>query len=236
MSAGLIAVTALVVAIAAFVQGSTGLGFALIVAPVLGIFEPVLLPVLLLVLMIPLNLFVAWRERKFVDRGGAGWITVGRFAGTLGGLWVLAAVPMTKLSVLIGISTVVAALVALIAPSFRPGRVAFVAAGVFTGVTETSTGIGGPSLALVYQHRPAPVLRSTVALCFVVGEIFSLGLLAADGQVHASQFQAALLLIPALALGAFTSRWVHHRVDGPMMRGFVLTFAIVSGTVLLLRG
>lgn len=236
MSIGLIAVSALVVAIAAFVQGTTGLGFALIVAPVVGLFEPSLLPALLLVLMIPLNLYVAWREREAVDRIGASWITVGRFAGTLGGLWVLAAVPMSRLSLLIGVSTVVAALAALVAPSFRPGRLAFVTAGVFTGVTETSTGIGGPPLALVYQHQSAPVLRSTVALCFVVGEALSLALLAANGQVRASQLHAALLLVPALVLGALTSRWVHHRVDGPATRVVVLTFALVSGVVLLLRG
>jgi uncharacterized membrane protein YfcA len=214
MSIGLLAVTALAVVAAAFVQGTTGLGFALIVAPVVGIFEPSLLPVLLLVLMIPLNVYVAWRERASVDRRGAGWITAGRIAG----------------------STIVAALAALIAPSFRPGRLAFVTAGVFTGVTETSTGVGGPPLALVYQHRPAPVLRSTVALCFVVGEVLSLALLAANGQVRASQLHTALLLVPALVVGAVTSRWVHHRVDGPAMRIVVLTFALVSGVVLLLRG
>jgi uncharacterized protein len=236
MSAGLTVVTALVVALAALVQGSTGLGFALIVGPVVGIFEPVLLPVLLLVLMIPLNLYVAWREREHVDGRGASWITVGRVAGALGGLWVLTAVPVSRLSLLIGISTVVAALAALVAPTFRPGRLAFVAAGLFTGVTETSTGIGGPPLALVYQHRPAPVLRSTVALCFVVGEALSLALLAANGQVHARQLHTALLLVPALGLGALASRWVHHRVDGPAMRVIVLTFALVSGGVLVLRG
>lgn len=236
MSTGLLVVTALVVVVAAFVQGSTGLGFALIVAPVVGIFEPALLPVLLLVLMIPLNVYVAWRERRSVDRGGAGWITAGRLVGTLGGLWVLAVVPVSKLSLLIGISTVVAAVAALIAPSFSPGRLAFVSAGVVTGVTETSTGIGGPPLALVYQHRPAPVLRSTVALCFVVGELLSLALLAANGKVHASALHDALLLTPALVVGGLTSRWVHHRIDGPLMRGFVLAFAIVSGVVLLFRG
>jgi uncharacterized protein len=236
LSNGLLAVTALVVVAAAFVQGTTGLGFALIVAPVVGIFEPSLLPVLLLVLMIPLNVYVAWRERGSVERRGVGWITAGRVVGTVGGLWVLAAVPMSRLSLLIGVSTIVAALAALVAPSFRPGRLAFVTAGVFTGVTETSTGVGGPPLALVYQHRPAPVLRSTVALCFVVGEVLSLALLAANGQVRATQLQTALLLVPALAIGAVTSRWVHHRVDGPAMRIVVLTFALVSGAVLLLRG
>jgi uncharacterized membrane protein YfcA len=235
MSLGLLAVTALVVLVAAFVQGTTGLGFALIVAPVVGIFEPTLLPVLLLVLMIPLNTYVAWRERESLDRRGVGWITVGRIAGTVGGLWVLVAVPMNRLSLLIGISTVAAALAALIAPSFRPGRLAFVTAGVVTGVTETSTGVGGPPLALVYQHQPAPVLRSTVSLCFVIGEVLSLGLLAANGQVRAAQLHAALLLLPALALGGLTSRWVHHRVDGPAMRIVVLIFALVSGVVLVLR-
>lgn len=234
MSLQILAAVALVVAVAAFVQGTTGLGFALITAPVIGIVDPGLLPVVLLALMIPLNVYVAWRERGRVDRGGVGWITVGRLAGTLGGLWVLIAVPPDRLALLIGASTVVAALVALAAPAFRPGRGAFLVAGAVTGVTETSTGIGGPPLALVYQHEPAPVLRSTVAVCFVVGEVISLGLLGATGKADAEQFRAALVLLPALALGALLSRWVHHRLDGRLMRLSVLIFAVASGVVVMI--
>jgi hypothetical protein len=125
---------------------------------------------------------VAWRERHALDTRGARWITAGRTAGTVGGLWVLVAVPAGSLSPLIGASTILAALATLAAPSFLPGQRAFLAAGAVTGVTETATGIGGPSLALVYRHRPAPVLRSTVAVCFVVGELISLALLAATGR------------------------------------------------------
>src|SRR6185437_16170058 len=73
---------------AAFVQGTTGVGFALIVAPVVGLLSPDLLPLCLLVLMLPLNLYVAWRERGAIDRSGAQWITGGRFLGTFVGLWV----------------------------------------------------------------------------------------------------------------------------------------------------
>jgi uncharacterized membrane protein YfcA len=229
-------ITALVVLTAAFVQGSTGLGFALIVAPVVGLIDPLLLPVLLLVLMIPLNSYVAWRERHALDGGGAGWISAGRTAGTAGGLWVLVAVPASSLNLLIGASTALAALATLLAPSFLPGRRALLAAGAVTGVTETATGIGGPPLALVYQHRPAPVLRSTVAVCFLVGEIISLALLAATGKVDARQLEVALLLVPALVAGALLSRSVHHRVDGPLMRSLVLGFALISGAVLILQG
>ena len=78
------------VLIAALVQGATGLGFALISGPVVGIVSPRLLPVFLLVQMIPLNGYVAWRERHALDGAGTTWISVGRFVGTFGGLGVLA--------------------------------------------------------------------------------------------------------------------------------------------------
>ena len=50
------------VMVAGFVQGTTGVGFALIVAPILALLAPELVPVSLLMLMIPLNAYVAWRE------------------------------------------------------------------------------------------------------------------------------------------------------------------------------
>jgi uncharacterized membrane protein YfcA len=151
-------------------------------------------------------------------------------------LWVLVAVPASSLNLLIGASTALAALATLLAPSFLPGRRALLAAGAVTGVTETATGIGGPPLALVYQHRSAPVLRSTVAVCFLVGEVLSLALLAVTGKVDARQLEVALLLVPALVAGALLSRSVHHRVDGPLMRSLVLAFALVSGAVLIVQG
>lgn len=226
--------TALVVAAASFVQGASGVGFALIVAPVIGMVQPSLLPVFLLVLMIPLNLYIAGRERGNLDRSGAGWISAGRLAGTFVGLWVLVAIPPSGLNILIGGSTVLAAVLTLIAPSFTPGRAAFLTAGAITGVTETATGVGGPPLALVYQHQPAPVLRSTVAVCFVVGEVISLVVLLTTGKIHTDQLVMAVMLLPALAAGAILSRYVHHRLNGRAMRLLVQLFAIVSGVVLLL--
>lgn len=235
MNAEPLILVALAVTVAAFVQGTAGFGFALIVAPVVGLLEPRLLPVLLLVLMIPLNIYIAWRERHALDTVGAGWITIGRAVGTAGGLWVLVAVSEGGLSLLIGGFTVLAALASLLAPSFTPGRPALLTAGAVTGVTETATGIGGPPLALVYQHRPAPVLRSTVAICFLVGELLSLAVLGASGRITIEQVQLALLVLPALTLGAFLSRLVHHRVDGPVMRTLVLGFALVSGAIVLIQ-
>ena len=235
MGAADFAVIAAGVAVAAFVQGAIGVGFALILAPILGLFAPELLPACLLMVMVPLNAYVVWRERAAVDRSGAAWITAGRLLGTLGGLWILLAVSARTLTTLVGGVTIVAALATLLAPPFRPGPRAFVGAGLVTGITETATGIGGPPLALVYQHHAAAALRATVALCFLVGQIVSLGALAFAGRATGAQLGTALLLVPPLAVGAVLSRHAHRRLDGRVFRGFVLAFAIVSGVVLLIR-
>ncbi|MFB7784692.1 TSUP family transporter [Streptomyces vinaceus] len=234
MSAGTLTVLALTVALAAFVQGSSGLGFALIVAPVAGILDPGLLPVFVLASMIPLNLYVAWRERAALDLRGAGWITAARLAATPGGLALLWLIPDRSIGLFVGIATVLAAVVSLAAPAFTPGRAAYVAAGAVTGLTETATGVGGPPLALVYQHRPPAELRATVAVCFLVGEVASLVLLFATGQGHVQDLGRAVLLLPAIAAGAWLSRSVHHRLDARRTRLFVLLFALVSGVVLML--
>lgn len=234
MNGEVLVLLAAVVAVAAFVQGTSGLGFALIVAPVAGLVNPGLLPVFLLASMIPLNLYVAWRERSSVDLRGAGWITGARLAATPVGLLLLAVIPERDLGLYVGGATVLAALASLMAPTFAPGRRAYVGAGLVTGVTETATGVGGPPLALVYQHRPPPELRATIASCFLVGEIASLALLFATGRGHPGQLGPVLWVLPALAAGAALSRLVHRRLDARRLRLTVLVFALVSGLVLIL--
>ncbi|MCX5323425.1 sulfite exporter TauE/SafE family protein [Streptomyces sp. NPDC055059] len=235
MSTQILAILAVTVAIAAFVQGSSGLGFALIVAPVAGILDPALVPVFVLASMIPLNLYVAWRERSSLDLRGAGWITGARLAATPAGLAVLWLIPERSLGLFVGGATVLAAVASLTVPAFTPGRAAYVGAGAVTGLTETATGVGGPPLALVYQHRPPAELRSTVAACFLIGEVASLALLFATGKAEVAELGEAVALLPAIAAGAWLSRLVHHRLDARRMRLFVLVFALVSGLVLMLR-
>ncbi|RII11206.1 Sulfite exporter TauE/SafE [Streptomyces sp. YIM 130001] len=230
----MLAVLAVTVAVAAFVQGGSGFGYALIVAPVAGLIDPGLLPGFLLASMIPLNAYVAWRERSSLDLRGAGWISAARIVATPGGLALLWVIPESGLALFVGIATVLAAVVSLLAPAFAPGRGAYLGAGVVTGLTETATGVGGPPLALVYQHSPPAVLRSTVALCFLVGEIASLALLFATGQGDVSDLGRAAAALPLIAAGAWLSRLVHHRLDARRMRLFVLGFALVSGVVLML--
>ncbi|WP_394065570.1 sulfite exporter TauE/SafE family protein [Alcaligenes sp. WGS1538] len=235
MTAGLFAAFAAVLA-GAFIQGASGMGFALIVVPVLALVHPQAIPGALLFLMLPLNAYVAWRERSAVDRRGTAWITAGRFVGTFAGLGILLVLSTYWLNQFVGISTLLAVLASVLAPSFTPGRNAFIATGLVTGITETATGIGGPPLALVYQHAPVATLRSTVALCFLVGEVISVVVLGLSGSLAWSHLSYALLCVPALLLGMALSHLVHHRLDQRRLRLGVLLFATVSGIAVMAAG
>ena len=235
MSGEQLMLASLAVLAASFVQGASGMGFALMVAPVLTLLAPDLLPVCVLILMLPLNAYVAWRERHALNKRGAAWISAGRLVGTFGGLAVLALLSAQALAIFVGASTIAAAVVTWFIPAFAPGVVAFVVAGLITGVTETSTGIGGPPMALTLQHRPPAEMRATMALCFLVGEVISLMFLLFMGKVQMLHLTAAAQLLPALAVGAVASRFVHTRINAKVMRYFVQAFAIVSGLVLLIK-
>jgi len=224
------------VVVAACVQGTIGIGFALMVAPVMAFSRPDLLPVSLLLLMLPLNLFTFLREHHAVDWKGGGWITLGRLFGTLAGAGVLVVASSHALNLLVGAATVAVAAFTMLAPAFSPSRSALAAVGLFTGISETATGIGGPPLALAYQHHRPDVLRSTVAGCFLLGELVSLGVLAAIGRVSWQQAWWAFLLLPFLVVGGLLSSWVRHGVNAKLLRGLVLAFALISGALLILRG
>lgn len=222
--------------IASFVQGSVGVGFALILAPVYGMLMPELIPASIMLLMTPLNIYVAAREREAIDTKGIFWILAGRAVGAFLGVAILLVISASELSILIGASTIGAVLLSFAAPSFTPGVKSFVAAGLVTGVTETSTGIGGPPLVLVYQHASAPTLRATLAVCFLVGQLISLVILIIGGMITKNVALCCLALLPSMALGAFCSRRVHHKIKGKGLRLGVMLFALVAGVVILLRG
>jgi len=226
----------LAVTLGALVQGSVGFGFALIVVPVLALVDPETLPATVLLLALPLSSVMVLRERRSVDLPGFLWVTGGRFLGIVGGLGLLAAVSSPYLSVMTGGLILAAVAMSLLGSSFEVGNRTRLVGGIASGVMGTAAGVGGPPLAIVYQSRPGPELRSTIALSFAVGNVLSLLGLAFVGQFEERQFRLALLLFPGLLLGLWGSRWTSKFLDERWLRPVILAFATVSGVVVVFLG
>src|SRR6185295_4754247 len=108
--------------------------------------------------------------------------------------------------------------------------------GVESGVFGTAAGIGGPPLALLFQHHDGPVVRSTLGASFFFGTLFSLLALSIAGQVELGHLGLAAALVPAVLLGFLASRALRRVLDRGWLRPAVLVFAAVSGAVAIVNG
>ena len=229
-----LALLAVAVAVGAVIQGSIGFGYALVAVPAMVLLLPWADPVTPLLLALPMTLLMSAREWRSIDTGGFVLITAGRLVGTAAGVGLLVLAPKAYLSVLTGLLILAAALGSFFSPGFRVNDRARLAGGVASGVVGTVAALGGTPLALVYQDRSGPELRSTLAVSFVVGILMSLAGLALAGQVEVRHVGLALELLPGLGIGVLASRGVVHRLDERWLRPAVLVFAAVAGLVITL--
>jgi uncharacterized membrane protein YfcA len=228
-------VLAATLVVAAGVQGLVGLGLGLVSAPVVALVAPQLMPQLLLWLALLMPLVTLVREHHDIDWRGLGWSLPSRIPGTAIGVVLVASMSAAALGLLVGAMVLLSVLLtarAVIVPVSRPS---LVTAGFVSGITGTTTSIGGPPMALLYQHRSPSQIRSTLALYFIGGAGLSLTGLAMAGAVGRSTFLLAVSMVPALVLGFGISRLLVHRVHPQHIRSGVLVVCALSAVVVLVR-
>lgn len=228
LTIGVVAAAAAATVIGAMVQGSLGFGMNVVSVPVLALVVPKALPVTAIMLGIPVSIGMARYERQALDRPGVGWIIAGRVPGTVAGAVVVATVSTAVLQALAGVIVLVLVLASAVVPSLPVRSSTQVVAGVVSGVTGTAAGIGGPPLALLYQHHPGPTMRSTLAAAFVVGTSLSLVTLGIAGQVHLDQVLLGLGLAPVVLAGSVLGRRFHRFLERGWLRPAVLVLSAIT--------
>ncbi len=233
LSVAAAAVSVLAVYVGSAIQGSIGIGLGLVAAPVLALADPAFIPGTIIIAVIPLTLIVAWGDRAFVAGRDVVVALLGRLPGVVAGAAVAAAVSDRVLAVLVGLSVLVAVAVSLTDWRVPLTDPALVGAGAASGFTGTTTGVGGPPMALTYQHHDPAVMRATISAFFFVGAIFSAVALWAAGEIGTRQLELSGLLLPAVLLGTVTARVLRHRLRPEIVRPAVLVVCAGSAVLLL---
>ncbi len=234
-----IALAGLIVTAGALVQGGAGFGLGLTAAPMLTILDPSLMPGALLVPAGLLPLLSFAHEASHTDWPGLSWALAGRIGGTLAGAAIVVALPVRALGAVVGgvvggvVLGVVAISVLKIKIAKNPGPL--VSAGFVSGAAATSTAIGGPPIALVYQRDSGPQIRATLAVFFCAGSVISLAVLAAAGHLPGRAVAAGAGLIPFVAVGFALSGPFRRYLDNGRMRAAVLALAAASALVLIVH-
>jgi uncharacterized membrane protein YfcA len=223
------------IAAGAAVQATIGLGMAILAAPVLGLVDPGFLPVTTIVMVWPLSVGVVRREREHVAWGDVGTALLGRLPGVVLGSWVVATTGAVAIRLMVGLSVLTAVVVSVTGFKVSTTRRNLVIAGLASGFSGTTAGVGGPPMAVAYQHSQPATTRATLGVFFGLGSVVSfLGLLAA-GEVHLRQIQLSALLLPGVLLGLVLSGPFVSRLPPERVRAALLTLSLVSASALLIE-
>ena len=235
MSAAAIALAFAVMAAGSCVQGAVGFGSSLIAAPILVLIDDRFVPGPITAASIALNVVLLATRRDVAVDHDIRWAIGGLVPGTIVGGLVLGVLSADGLSIVFAILVVVA--VALSVSGLHPRRQprTLAVAGVAAGLMGTISGIGGPPIALVYQHEPAPLLRGTLPRFFLAGSLLSIVAIALAGRFGLVEAALSVVLTAGALTGLSVSRPAARHLDQRSARPVVLTLSVLAAVAVLAR-
>jgi len=225
----------LIVAVGASVQATIGIGMGMLAAPVLGLADAAFLPATIMISVLPLSIGVALRDWDAVNWADVRAAFTGRVPGIAIGAVFVALTGPRAVALIVAVSVLTAVAVSLTTFRFPTTPRNLRIAGVFSGVFGTAAGIGGPPMALTYQHETARVMRATLAVYFGFGSALSILALTIAGEIGRRQIELSLFLLPAVMAGLALSRPVIARLPESRVRAAVLALCSISSIALLVE-
>jgi uncharacterized membrane protein YfcA len=230
-----LAIAIVVTMLGAMVQGTIGLGFAVVSVPILSLVNPILAPVPQLLLAVPLTFSMTWRERSDIDTKGVAWLLAGRIPGAIIGLWILGLAAQRSIDIGIAASVIVAVFILSSGVTVARNAGTEFGTGVAAGVTGMVASMGGPPAALLFKDAAGPTVRASLALFFSGGLMVTLVFRIFAGRITSDDFLLAALMFPGLLIGYVISSRLRYRFDGRGLRPAILVVSLVAAIGLLIR-
>lgn len=228
-------VAAAAVLVGSVVQGSIGVGLNMVAAPFVALVVPEALPATLVLVAVPIAITTLVREHHALDRRALAWMLTGAVPGTALGLVIIGVTDTTALAAIVGVTVLGGVVLSVVSPPVPTNRGTSLAAGFTSNLFGTASAVGGPPVALLFQHRSGPTARSTLGAFFATSATLSIVGYLATGELSIDQVLFALALAPCMVAGLWTSRHLHVHVDGGWLRPAVLTISAIAGLTAIIR-
>ena len=231
----MLAVAILIVVVGSATQASIGVGLGLMAAPTLSLMDPSFIPGAIVMVNLPLTLGMAWRERSHIDWGILRAVPT-RLVGTVAGAWLVASGGRQATSVVVAGAVLFAVVATLTRLHVSPTPRNQLIAGAASGLSGTVAGIGGPPMAITYQHSEPSVLRASLATFNSISIVaFSIPSLTIAGVIGVHEIQLAAVLVVGVFAGLWIGKHMINRLAPERVRYGVLAVCTASALVLLAR-
>ncbi|MEH6652295.1 MAG: sulfite exporter TauE/SafE family protein [Motiliproteus sp.] len=217
-------------------QTWVGIGFGLLAAPLLYLINPDFVPGPVLILGFSLSLLMVLKQRGELRWRRVMPAILARIPGSWCGAALLVSVPQYGLSLLFGISLLLAVAITWRTFKVETTPLNLTIGGFFSGLTGTATSIGGPPMALVYQEQSRITARNELAAFFLIGSPVSIAMLAWHGDVDRASLVLSLQMIPGVLVGFWLANRLDSRINPASAKPVLLTISAVSALLVLFKG
>jgi uncharacterized membrane protein YfcA len=217
------------------IQGSVGIGYAVIVAPLLLLFAPAFVPGPIVVSALLLVMLIASRDRHAVIVRDIKYATVGRALGTIPAAYMLATLPRSVYELVFGALVMLGVVVSVGGLHIPATRKNVVLASILSGFMSAVSSIGGPPMALLYQHEEGPRIRATISAIFTIGGFITLAGLWWAGKFSVVELLLGVLLMPGVVVGFYLSKFTASRLDAAHARPALLIVSGLCAIVVIVR-
>jgi len=219
----------------AVIQGSIGFGLAAVVAPVLLLMNPIFLPGPMLFSAMLLTSLIAYRDRRHAVWPEVAVGTGGRIIGMIPAAFAIRFLSAQAYDLMFSLAVLAGVVI-----SMAGWHIALTLRNLFltaigSGFVSTVSAVGGPPMALVYQHEGAAKIRGTLNAIFTIGTPISLFGLWWAGRFGVDEFIVGLLLMPAILIGFVLSRHTASRLHDRHTRPAVLFLSAATAIVVMIR-
>ncbi|EAR60201.1 sulfite exporter TauE/SafE family protein [Neptuniibacter caesariensis] len=225
----------IIVAFASFIQSLAGIGLALVAAPILVIIDARFLPGPILTLGCCLSLLMSLRHRKSIQLGRTAIALYGRIPGSLLGIVLLSLIPQSLISLGFALLIILSVAISYHHIKVAPTNENLLIAGFFSGLMGTTTSIGGPPIALVYQNSREEIVRAQLGFYFLIGTSLSIIMLLISGNYSLKQIELTLPLIPATLVGFKLSEIFCNSMNSAQIKLYIAFISISSCLVIIYR-
>jgi uncharacterized protein len=221
--------------LAAFTQGITGFGFALIAVPLLSLFIPQLkniTPIIVIYSLIT-NIIIVYRSRHYIDLKKVIPLIFFGIVATPLGLFILIYANVRILKLAIGLIIIITAFAMLknFKIKIKNQNIAYGIVGVLSGLLNGSAGLSGPPvvLFLANQNTDKDVFRANLTSYGIATNIFAIILYILKGIIKTSTLHFTILYLPALIIGVSIGIIVSSRIkEGTFRKGTIYLIGLLG--------
>ena len=215
--------------VGAWVQTAVGFGLAVVAAPIIVLVSPLWVPVVLTMSALWLSAVNAWDQRQHLQTKAMVTPMVTRIPGTILGVWLLTQMSVTALQIIVSSMVLLAVVVTYWAPHYPASRLNLGVAGAISGLTGSTTAIGGPPMAIVMQHGDPRETRANLSLYFTYSCIISLVGYYWAGLLNFELLIESLSFAPIILLGYFIGVKTRYLINPKSFRSILMFICLLAG-------